>query len=162
MNEPVNGQWRLIARPVGEVTPQIFEWREEPPPELADGKILVRTIYLSLDPANRMWMDDEESYLPPVAIGDVMRGVTLGIVGDSRHPEFMPGDIVQGAWGWQRYAALDPKSLRTRVPKDEGLPLTTYMAVLGNIGYTAYFGILDVGRPAGAERGLQPGDASHR
>ena len=151
MNEPTNGQWRLIARPEGDVTPEIFEWREERLPELTDGKMLLQTIYLSLDPANRMWMDDEESYLPPVAIGDVMRGVTLGVVVDSRHPEFMPGDIAQGAWGWQRYAVLEPQSLRARVPKDEGLPLTAYMAVVGFIGVTAYFGLLDVGRPTPGE-----------
>ncbi len=151
MNEPVNRQWRLVARPEGGIEPGMFEWREAPLPALADGKILVRTVYLSLDPASRMWLDDEESYLPPVAIGDVMRGVTLGIVSDSAHPDFSPGDVVQGVWGWQEYAVLAPEALRARVPKSDGLPLTAYMAVVGNIGFTAYFGLLDVGRPRPGE-----------
>lgn len=151
MNERLNGQWRLIARPQGAVSPDNFEWREESVPESGDGQILLRTIYLSLDPANRVWMDDEESYLPPVTIGDVMRGTTLGVVEDSRNPEYAPGDLAVGAWGWQRYAVLNSQALRARVPSGGGLPLTAYMTVIGNIGYTAYFGLLDVGRPKAGE-----------
>jgi len=151
MTRPVNQQWLLTQRPDGPITSDLFAWHEEAVPEPTDGQVLVRTIYLSLDPANRIWMNDEDSYMPPVGVGDVMRGLALGVVETSRDPGFAAGDLVQGAWGWQRYAAIDAKLLRGRIPPDEGVPLTAYMAVAGSIGFTAYFGLLDLGQPKPGE-----------
>jgi len=155
----INGQWRLISRPEGIIAPQNFEWREERVPELPDGNILMRTTYLSLDPASRLWANAEETYVPPVPINDVMRGTTLGEVVESRHPDFSPGDIALGRWGWQQYAIVDPESLLVRIPSDEGLPLPVYMAVVGIIGFTAYIGLLDVAQLAPGETVVVTGAA---
>ena len=84
MKAKVNRQWRLAARPSGLIKESDFEWHEEPIPTLSKGQILIRNIYLSLDPANRNWLRDVQSYIPPVAIGDVMRGITIGVVEQSR------------------------------------------------------------------------------
>ena len=85
-------------------------------PRPGDGEVLVRTIYLSLDPTNRIWMSDMDQYMPPVEIGDVMRGGTIGQVVESAHPDFSAGDLVQGFWGWQDYAVQAPQALRALGP----------------------------------------------
>lgn len=145
-----NRQWRLARRPTGDLADDNLELVDSPMPEPADGEVLVRTIYLSLDPTHRIWMSDMDQYMEPVAIGDVMRGGTLGVVESSRDPALAPGDLVQGMWGWQDYAAVPAKTLRRKLPPD-GPPLTAYMGLLGSIGCTAYFGLLELGRP-------QPGE----
>jgi NADPH-dependent curcumin reductase CurA len=150
MDSKVNRQWRLAARPVGFIKESDFEWREEPVPVAGEGEILVRNILLSLDPANRGWVNDIKSYVPPVAIGEVMRGITIGVVEQSRHADFVAGDIVQGILGWQDYAISNGFGL-TRLPKDPSLPLTVYLGLFGIIGPTAYFGLLDVGKPKAGE-----------
>jgi NADPH-dependent curcumin reductase CurA len=150
MGAKVNRQWRLAARPVGLIKESDFEWREEPVSTPADGEILVRNIFLSLDPANRGWVMEIKSYVPPVEIGEVMRGITIGVVEQSHHANFQAGDIVQGMLGWQDYAISDGFGL-TRLPKDPSLPLTAYMGLFGIIGPTAYFGLLDVGKPKAGE-----------
>jgi NADPH-dependent curcumin reductase CurA len=147
---PKNRQWRLAARPVGLFKESDFQWSEEPVGEPRDGEALVHNIYLSLDPTSRGWAGAAPTYLPPVEIGDVMRGFALGVVEESRHPEFQCGDLVTGLLGWQEYATA-PASTLTRVPRDSSLPLAAYFGLLGHIGATAYFGLLDVGRP-------QPGE----
>lgn len=149
--ETTNKAWRLAARPDGEIEPKHFRWSEEPMPEPNEGEALVRTIYLSLDPTNRIWMSDVDQYMPPVEIGDVMRGGTLGIVERSRSSELAPGDLVAGFWGWQTHAAVSARALRARVPRDTGLPLDAWMSVLGGTGLTAYFGLLDIGQPKAGE-----------
>ena len=83
MDSKVNRQWRLAARPVGFIKESDFEWREEPVPTPGEGEILVRNILLSLDPANRGWVSEVKSYTPPVAIGEVMRGITIGVAEQS-------------------------------------------------------------------------------
>lgn len=145
-----NRQWRLGARPVGLLKRSDFEWREEPVPALDEGQLLVRNLYLSLDPTNRGWVNDVDTYLPPVGIGDVMRGITIGTVEESRNPAFKPGDTVQGLLGWQEYAVSDGAGL-TVLPNNPSIPLTAYFALFGHIGLTAYFGLLDIGKP-------QPGE----
>jgi len=145
---PMNQQWRLARRPVGDIRQGDLAWIEEPARAPGDGEILVRTIYLSLDPTNRIWMSDMDQYMPPVEIGDVMRGGTLGVVEESRNPGFTVGDIVQGAGGWQRYVT-GPGSQFVKMPG--GFPLTAYMGVLGFIGATAYFGLLDICDPKPGE-----------
>jgi NADPH-dependent curcumin reductase CurA len=138
-----NKQWRLAARPAGLFKESDFSWREEPVPEISDGSVLVRVIYLSLDPTQKVWATTD-SYLPAVPLGEVMRGGGVGVVERSRHPSFAPGDIVQGMFGWQLYAAV-PAQTVNKLPK--GIPLGAFLGVLGHIGLTAYFGLLDVGQP---------------
>src|SRR5271166_1905134 len=100
MSQKLNHQWRLAKRPSGLVQPTDFEWREAPVPPIGDGQVLVRTVYLSLDPTNRIWMNEEDSYLPALAIGALMRGGGVGLVEESRNSRFAAGDIVQGLFGW--------------------------------------------------------------
>ena len=150
MTARMNQQWRLAARPAGEVKDSDFSWHEEPVPALADAQLLVRNVYLSIDPTNRMWMSDMEGYMPPVELGAVMRGMTLGVVEESRHPGFAAGDLVSGILGWQRYAVTDGQGL-TKLPKGAPLPLTAFMAVLNHIGATAYFGLLEIAKPQAGE-----------
>ncbi len=150
MTTKMNRQWRLAARPVGLIKESDFNWVEEPVPDLKEGQILVHNLYLSLDPTNRGWVNETATYLPPVGIGEVMRGITLGVVEESRHPNFKEGDYVQGLLGWQEYAVSDGSGL-TVLPQMPGVPLTAYFGLFGHIGLTAYFGLLDIGKPQAGE-----------
>jgi len=118
-------------------------------PEPGDGEILVRVLHISLDPAMRGWMNDRRSYVPPVGLGEVMRAVGIGRVIASRHPDFHAGDHVTGTFGVQDYALSDGRGV-LRVSA-ETAPLTRYLSVLGMPGMTAYFGLLDIGRPVAGE-----------
>jgi len=146
----LNHQWRLAARPQGLSKESDFEWREETTPEIADGGILVRIIYLSLDPTNRGWMNPYDTYLPMLPLGVVMRGITLGVVEESKNAGFAPGDIVQGLGGWQEYYSGDAAGW-TKLPRVPGVPLTAYLATMGHIGFTSYFGLMDIGQPKPGE-----------
>jgi len=153
----LNAQWRLAARPVGLPKPSDWEYVEEPAPEPAEGQFQVRLEYLSLDPAMRGWMNDGRSYVPPVAIGEVMRGGGLGRVTDSRHPDFNAGDLVSGMFGIQRYALSDGQGVRN---VDTTLaPAPVHLGTLGMTGLTAYFGLLDVGRPEAGQTVVVSGAA---
>jgi NADPH-dependent curcumin reductase CurA len=149
-----NRQWRLKQRPVGDIQSGDLELGDSPKPVPGAGEILVRNIYLSLDPTNRIWMSDMEQYMPPVAIGDVMRGGTLGVVEQSNADGFAPGDIVlPGMGGWQDYtiaSASGPMPAR-KLPSIPGVSLSSYMSALGATGATAYFGLLDLGKPQTGE-----------
>ncbi len=145
---PMNGEWRLVARPEGMFKPSDFRWVEEPTPALEAGQLLVRTIYLSLDPTNRGWAAGD-TYLPAVPLDGVMRGIALGRVEESRAPGFVPGDVVQGLLGWQRYAVLPARAL-TKLPATP-LPLSAHLGLLGHIGLTAWVGLLEIGRPRQGE-----------
>ena len=145
-----NHQWLLAARPQGLVKESDFRWNEAPVEALADGQVLVRSLYISLDPTNRVWMNEADSYLPALALGAVMRGGAIGVVEESRHPGFAAGDLAQGLLGWQEYATLPGPAL-TKLPKGLPLPLTAFFGVLGHIGLTAYFGLLDIGQPKPGE-----------
>jgi NADPH-dependent curcumin reductase CurA len=148
---PLNQQWILRRRPTGAIQPGDLEWVERPTPALAHGQVLVRNVYLSLDPTNRIWMSDQDQYLPPVEIGDVMRGGGIGVVEESRSELYAPGAIVNtGLGGWQTYTVADAVSL-SPVPQIPGVPLTAFMSVLGATGLTAYFGLTDIGRPKPGE-----------
>jgi NADPH-dependent curcumin reductase len=148
---PTNRQWILKRRPEGEIAPGDLELREASVRPIEDGEILVRNIYLSLDPTNRIWMSDQDQYLPPVEIGDVMRGGTIGVVEASRSDRFREGDLVNaGLSGWQTYTIV-PAAMVNPVPQIPGVPLTAYMSVLGATGLTAWFGLTDIGKP-------QPGE----
>ena len=142
---PVNTQCRLAARPVGLPKPSDWELTDEPVAGPGDGEFLVRVDYLSVDPAMRTWMNAGRSYVPPVEIGEVMRAGGIGRVIDSRHPDFAVGDDVFGTFGVQRYAVSDGAGVNA---VDTTLaPAPVYLGALGISGLTAYFGLLDVGRP---------------
>jgi NADPH-dependent curcumin reductase len=140
-----NCQWCLAARPQGIVQDSDFAWKEVDVPALADGQVLVRNIYLSLDPTNRVWMNDADSYLPKLPLGAVMRGLAIGAVEESKNPKLAAGDIVQGLLNWQEFVVIDGSSL-TKLPTLPGVPLTAFLGLLAHIGLTAYFGLLDVGQ----------------
>lgn len=150
MTDKRNRQWRLAARPVGLIKDSDFTWTEEVVPELADGQILVQNKYLSLDPTNRVWVTDVPSYLPPVGIGEVMRGGGIGEVIESRNDAFQVGEHVQGLLGWQDYFVGDGKGLQ-KLPNMPGVPLTAFMGLFSHIGITAYFGLLDITNPKAGE-----------
>lgn len=143
-----NLQIRLAARPEGLPAAGDFATTREARPRPDDGEVLVRVVYLSLDPAMRGWMSDRKSYIEPVALGDVMRGLVVGEVVTSRAEGFAAGDRVSGALGWQQWAVAKPQELQ-KLPA--GLPLPLFLGPLGMTGLTAYFGLLDIGRP-------QPGE----
>jgi NADPH-dependent curcumin reductase CurA len=149
MSTPTNQSWLLAARPAGVPGPTHFEWSESALPALSEGQVRVRVIYLSIDPTNRVWMNDADSYLPRLPLGQVMRGIAIGRVEESRAASLSPGDVVQGALGWQRYWS-GPAAAVTRLPPI-GLPLTAHFGLLGHIGLTAYFGLLDVGQAKAGE-----------
>ncbi len=145
----INHQVRLAARPVGLPKPTDWSRTEEPVGEPVADTFLVKILYVSLDPAMRGWMNEGRSYIPPVAIGEVMRALAVGRVTASKHPAFAVGDYVSGPFGVQEYALSDGKYV-TKV--DLGLaPLPVQLGVLGMTGRTAYFGLLEVGRPKPGE-----------
>jgi hypothetical protein len=153
----VNHQFRLAARPVG--LPKRSDWNyvEEPVPEPGDGELLVKILYISLDPAMRGWMNEGRSYIAPVGIGEVMRAGAAGRVIASKNPGFAVGDFVYGAFGVQEYAISNGKGITkvdTRVA-----PLPVFLGMLGMPGMTAYFGLLDIGRPKAGETVVVSGAA---
>jgi len=143
----VNHCFRLANRPVG--LPKRGDWTygAEPVRAPGEGELLVKVLYLSLDPAMRGWMNEARSYVPPVGIGEVMRAFGAGRVVSSRHPGFAAGDQVTGAFGMQEYAVANGKGV-TRIDPALGppAPLPVYLGVLGIPGMTAYFGLLDTGQ----------------
>lgn len=149
----VNRQFRLKTRPSGRVSSENFDFVEERIPELAKDQILVRTIYLSLDPTNRIWMSDMEQYLPPVEIGEVMRGLGIGKVVRSNNPKFKEGQYVSGVLGWQEYVVSEGRGAwpLTVLPKLPGLSLEIMAGAAGMTGLTAYFGLLEIGKPKEGE-----------
>jgi NADPH-dependent curcumin reductase CurA len=144
MSENVNAAWHLVRRPEGLVKDGDLELRESELPPLGEGEVLVRQELLSLDPTNRVWMNDADSYLPRLPLGAVMRGIGIGKVEQSRSAKYSPGDTVQGLLGWQkRYQG--PAEGMTKLPPIP-LPLEAHFGLLGHIGLTAYFGLVDIGK----------------
>ncbi|HZW79954.1 MAG TPA: NADP-dependent oxidoreductase [Candidatus Deferrimicrobiaceae bacterium] len=153
----VNRQWRLKSRPTGLIKADNFELVSEPMSEPGEGQLLIRSVYLSLDPAMRGWLIDRPSYVPPVQIGEIMRGLAVGIVEKSNHPKFATGDRVQGMFGWQEYLLSSGEAL-TKLP-ETGLPFSAYLGLFGLAGLTAYAGLLEVGQPKSGETLLVSGAA---
>lgn len=144
-----NTQILLAARPIGKPTQDDFRVRHAAIPELADGQVLLKIIYLSLDPYMRGRMNAGKSYAKPVEIGDVMEGGTVARVVRSRLPDFTEGDFVLSHSGWQSYALSDGAGLRKLDPS--AAPLSTALGVLGMPGFTAYSGLLTIGKPKPGE-----------
>jgi NADPH-dependent curcumin reductase CurA len=153
----VNHQVRLAARPVGLPKPADWSLTREALPEPGEGELLVRVEYLSLDPAMRGWMNEGKSYIRPVEIGEVMRAGGAGRVMASRHPSFKEGDTVTGGFGVQEYALSDGKGVNKVDTRFAALPV--FLGALGMPGMTAYFGLLEVGKPQAGETVVVSGAA---
>jgi NADPH-dependent curcumin reductase CurA len=142
MGLPVREDWNLTTEPV---------------PAPAEGQFVVKVDYISLDPAMRGWMNEGKSYIPPVGLGEVMRAGAAGTVTESRHPGFKAGDAVSGGFGVQEYAVSDGKGV---VKVDTRLaPLPVYLGTLGMPGMTAYFGLLEIGKPQAGQTVVVSGAA---
>ncbi|MFP6834803.1 MAG: NADP-dependent oxidoreductase, partial [Pseudomonadales bacterium] len=156
----VNRQWVLAKRPHGMVTRDNFEYREVPIPEPGDGEVLIRNLYLSFDPTQRGWMEDVESYLPPVQLGEVMRAGSVGQVVETRSPDFEKGDLVQTTGGWQDFLVSSPGMGALGLNKlTENVSPVMALGALGVTGITAYWGLLDLGQPKQGETVLVSGAA---
>ena len=149
MSQSQNQRLVLASRPVGEPQETDFRMEHADMPMPGPGQVLVRTIWLSLDPYMRGRMSDAPSYVPPVAIGGVMTGGTVGEVMESNVDGLRPGDLVEGGNGWQGYAAVDATGLR-RLERGSLSP-STALGVLGMPGMTAYCGLLNIGQPKPGE-----------
>lgn len=143
----------LAARPTGELSDSDLQRHEEPIAAPSEGQIQVRTTCISIDPTNRIWMSDVPQYMPPIAIGEVVRALAVGVVEQSKHPGFQVGDRVMGLLGWDTHPTLDPAAAGVQ-PLPAGLPLSDakVLSLLGlTAGPTAYFGLLEVGQPRAGE-----------
>ena len=161
MTHTANDQFLLAARPVG--VPKDSDWlRATPPlPELQDGEVRIKVLYISLDPAMRGWMNEGKSYVRPANIGEVMRAGGIGIVEESKPGKFSAGDTVMGVMGVQRYwsGPADDKGAMLAKVDPSMAPLPTWLNALGMPGMTAYFGLLDVGQPKPGETVVVSGAA---
>ena len=154
-----NRQWLLAQRPQGMIRAEDFTWVQDAPvPAPGEGEVLVRNLWLSCDPTQRGWMAGD-TYLPAVKIGEVVRSFAVGEIVESKHPKFKPGQLVQGLFGWQDYACVKPGTLSAPAPVPHGIPVETAMSALGLTGITAYFGLLEVGRPKAGETVVVSGAA---
>lgn len=144
-----NRGWILEARPIGNDFESALKWRDIPLAEPEVGQLLVRTVFLSLDPAARSWMQ-ENSYMSPISLGSPMRGGIVGRVERSNAPGFKPGDLVAGLASWSEYCVVQANAI-SRLPDMAGLPLTAAQGLFGVAGGTAYLGLMELGRPKPGE-----------
>jgi hypothetical protein len=152
----MNRQITLRSRPEGAVTGQNFEAKTVPIPPLKDGQALVRTLYLSIDPTIRGWME-RDTYLPAIEIGAPIRSGGAGVVIESRSPRLSPGDTVFTMVGWQEYAVIDDRDMPMVIPS--GIELRDALSVFGITGMTAYFGLNEIGQPKAGETVVVSGAA---
>ncbi|WP_407926442.1 NADP-dependent oxidoreductase [Aquibacillus kalidii] len=144
-----NRQIILAERPAGVPDEDTFKFLESKVEEPKDGQVLIRTHYVSVDPYMRGRMIDAESYVEPFKVGEVIQGGSIGEVIESKSDKFKIGDMVMGMFGWQEYYLATENEVRTI---DTSLaPVTTYLGILGMTGLTAYFGLLDIGKPKAGE-----------
>ncbi len=144
----------LASRPKGEPTADNFRLEQAPLPSPGPGQVLLRNLYLSLDPYMRGRMNAGRSYVPPIAIGEVMDGGTVSEVVQSAHAQWKPGDLVLAHGGWQTHVVVEGDALRRRLdgPQgQDGVPLTTALGVYGMPGFTAYSGLREIGKPRPGE-----------
>ena len=151
-----NKEIRLASRPAGMPTVDNFQIVETEVPQPNDGEVLVRTLYISVDPYLRGRMREGRSYIAPFEVAQVIESGAVGRVVESRSPRFQPGDTVTGMLGWRLYNVAKPEGLM-KVPS--GVPVTTALGVLGMPGLTAYFGLLDIGQPKPGETVVVSGAA---
>ena len=154
-----NRKWILKERPSGLVKDSDFELVTEVLPKINEGEILLENLYLSFDPTQRGWLNDVPGYLPPVQIGEVIRSGGIGKVIDSNNPEYKTGDLTFGLIGWQTHCLTKPNvDDRFRVVPDL-LPIPTMLNVMGSTGITAYYGLVELGKPKSGETVLVSGAA---
>jgi len=144
----INRQWILAKRPQGMLSVEDFEYREGPIPtaNIVDGDLLLRNLWFSFDPAQRGWMDDRDSYLPPVALGAPMRATAVAQVVESNNEQFPVGSLVQGLLDWQDYTLIRHDNPMQPHPIPAGTPPNYPLSIFGATSLTAYFGILDIGQ----------------
>ena len=134
------------------VSKENFKFEESEVEEVNENQMLLKNLYFGFDPTQRGWLKDMKSYMPPVQIGEVMRSSTISQVIESNIPDFKEGDIVQGSFGWQEFAITDGKAGFMNASIIPGnIPPTASLSVYGVTGLTAYFGLLDVGKPKEGE-----------
>ncbi len=152
MSAIVNHQILLASRPEGEASASNFQLTKAPLPALADGQVLVRHHYLSLDPYMRGRMNDSKSYAVPQPLGQVMGGGTVGEIVESRHPQFKPGDLVVGMGGWPEYSVVDATQRGVlRKVDTTHIPLPAYLGAVGMPGVTAWYGLVKIIAPKAGE-----------
>jgi len=156
---PANRRFTLVRRPDGMPVPDDFRLVEQMTPALGDGEFLLRNHYASLDPAIRGWMDDVPSYLPPIRLGDPVRATTIGVVAESRHPDFPVGVWASGLNAIEDYSLCSGGGFTARVNPGAVPSVTNYLSSVGAIGLTAYFALLEVGKPRPGETVLVTGAA---
>jgi NADPH-dependent curcumin reductase CurA len=141
----INRQWRIAARPTGRpLKDSDFEWVQKPVREPGPGEVLLRTLYLGFDPAQKGWMENVGGYVAPTELGEVMRGSAISEVVASKASGFEPGDKVTGRTGWQDYPTVAVNDL---LKIEDSKLLTAHLGVLGTTGMTAFFGLQKIGRP---------------
>jgi len=153
----INHQFRLAARPSGLPKRSDWNYTEEPVRDPGPGQFVIKNLYISLDPAMRGWMNEGRSYIEPVKIGDVMRAGAVGRVVASQNPNFKTGEHVFGVLGMQEYATSDGSGINKIDPSLAPLPV--YLGALGITGLTAYFGLLEVGKPVAGDTVVVSGAA---
>ncbi len=153
----MNTQVKLAKRVIGLPDESAWDIQKSPIPSPSDGEVLIKNIYVSLDPAMRGWINDEKSYLPPVGIGEVMRALTVGKVIESKNEDIEVGTYLTGTGNVQQYIVSDGKGWQ--IVQKGLVPLPIYLSVLGMTGLTAYFGLLDIGKPKAGETVLISGAA---
>ncbi|HGW5537710.1 NADP-dependent oxidoreductase [Pseudomonas aeruginosa] len=148
----INRRFLLTRRPIGNPVFEDFKLVEEPIPTLQPGSLIVRNHYLSLDPAQRLWMDDGPNPLPPIRLGDPVRAASIGVVYESDNSDFQVGDWVVGLTAMEDYSIIvEPNEFTTKVDISSVDSPTRYLSIMGAVGFTAYFGLLTDGKP-------QPGE----
>lgn len=156
---PVNRRFLLVRRPNGDTVPEDFKLVEEAIPAAPAGGFVVRNHYASLDPAQRGWMDDAPSYMPPIPLGHAVRATTVGTVHASSNPDFKPGDWVMGLNALEDYSVNEPGGFTSHIDISAVKSPSTFLSGLGAVGLTAYFGLLEDGKPQPGETLLVSGAA---
>lgn len=155
----VNRRFLLARRPHGAPVPEDFSFVEQKVPEAPAGGFVVRNCYASLDPAQRGWMDDAPSYMPPIPLGDPVRATTVGVVAASNSPDFAVGDWVLGMNGLEDYSINEAGGFTMKVDPSIADSPSRFLSAMGAVGLTAYFGLTDVAKPQPGETLLVSGAA---
>jgi len=150
MTELTNRQYYLASRPVGMPSSENVPCRDVPLGAPSAGEAVIKNMFISLDPAIRGWMGDEPNYIEPIALNDPIRASVIGRVVDTASDAVSVGDVVLTMGGWEQYTTA-PAAGMTKLDEASGIPLTNFLGVLGPTGLTAYFGLLDVGKPKAGE-----------
>ncbi|ARK23722.1 NADP-dependent oxidoreductase [Sporosarcina sp. P37] len=157
MTEKTQREIHLASRPVGLPTMETFDFVEKPIPVIEENEVLVRTLYVSVDPYMRGRMMDAKSYIPPFKLHEAITGGVVGEITESNSEAFQAGDLVVGNLNWAEYTAASEKDVRKIDPNIA--PITAHLGILGMTGLTAYFGLLDIGRPQKGETVVVSGAA---